>query len=80
MLVYSDPLVCYNVLLLGCAKFELYEYLYEFKKLIYEQEYFEELLKECEKSLDTCIELNKDHKTTSVSTEITSKLAINFKK
>lgn len=43
-----DP---YNLLLLGCAKLELSEFLHENKKEIYEKEYFDSILSECENLL-----------------------------
>jgi hypothetical protein len=50
-LVYSDPLDPYHLLLLGCAKLELSEFLYENKREIHDKDFFNAILTECESLL-----------------------------
>ncbi len=71
MLVYSDPLDGYYLLLLACAKFELTEFLLENKKQIYSKELFDEMLAESESLLLTSLALQKDIGLLDVSTKVT---------
>jgi len=71
MLVYSDPLDGYYLLLLACAKYELAEFLAENKKQIYAKEFFDEMLAESMGLLTTSIGLQKDMSVQEVSSEVT---------
>ena len=85
MLVYSNPLDPYNLLLLGCAKYELSEFLQENKKQIYSPQFFEDILRESESLLlaSNSLQMDKTIKTvpgsiTSIKTLTTTKNLTNY--
>ena len=74
ILVYSDPLEPYHLLLLSSAKFEISQFLYENKKEIYEKEFFDQILAECEGLLLACVSLQNDKSTDIVPAAVIGKI------
>jgi hypothetical protein len=65
-LVFADPLDGFNLLLLGCSKLELYDYLSEYVQET-EQDYLTELIIESKNALLTAIEFDTDKNKSEVS-------------
>ena len=71
-LVYSNPLDPYHLLLLGRAKYELYEFLFDEIKTQQDNEILTRLIAECEHTLLASVDLQNDSKLDVVPNLITS--------